>query len=83
MSISSEMQTLIADIDRMMKELTAMRRRVSDALQQSTMPLVPVSEWAMVGMWAEREDMQGLSTEEWLARLRAQQWGQTNGNVSD
>jgi hypothetical protein len=77
------MQTLIADIDRMMDELAAMRRRLADVMQHSAQPSVPVSQWEMVGMWADREDMQGLSTEEWLARLRAQQWGPTNGDESN
>ncbi len=26
------------------------------------------------GMWADREDMRGLSSREWLERLRSQQW---------
>ncbi len=73
MSISTEMQTLIADIDRMIDELAVMRRRVADVIQQSATPPLPVSQWEIVGMWADREDMRGLSTEEWLARLRAQQ----------
>lgn len=82
MSVSTEIQTVIADIDRMMGELAAIRWRVLSLLQQATSPSLPVSEWEMVGMWADREDMRGVSTEEWLVRLRAQQWGRGNGDLT-
>ncbi|MBI3764525.1 MAG: hypothetical protein HY260_22010 [Chloroflexi bacterium] len=82
MSVSTEIQTLVSDIDRMMDELAAMRRRIIALLQQATVSLVPVSEWEAVGMWADREDMRGISTEDWLARLRAQQWGRSSGRLT-
>jgi hypothetical protein len=33
-----------------------------------------VREAEYFGMWADRQDMQGLSSREWLERLRSQQW---------
>jgi len=33
-----------------------------------------VRETEYFGMWADREDMRGLSSREWLESLRAQQW---------
>jgi hypothetical protein len=33
-----------------------------------------VRESEYFGMWAEREDMQGLSSREWLERSRSHQW---------
>lgn len=34
-----------------------------------------VREYEFCGMWKDREDMKGLSSAEWLARLRREQWG--------
>lgn len=34
-----------------------------------------VREFEFCGLWKDREDMKGLSTAEWLAKLRREQWG--------
>ncbi len=34
-----------------------------------------VREYEFCGMWKDREDMRGLSSTEWLAKLRSDQWG--------
>ena len=34
-----------------------------------------VREYEFCGMWKDREDMEGLSSAEWLAKLRREQWG--------
>ena len=34
-----------------------------------------VRQFEFCGMWKEREDMQGLSSADWLAKLRREQWG--------
>lgn len=34
-----------------------------------------VREYEFCGMWKDREDMKGLSSTEWLAKLRGEQWG--------
>ena len=31
-------------------------------------------EFEFWGMWKDREDMRGLSSAEWLARIRKEQW---------
>jgi hypothetical protein len=34
-----------------------------------------VREYEFCGMWKDREDMRGLSSTEWLLKLRREQWG--------
>jgi len=34
-----------------------------------------VREYEFCGMWKDREDMKGISSAEWLAKLRREQWG--------
>ena len=34
-----------------------------------------VREYEFCGMWKDRDDMKGLSSAEWLAKLRRDQWG--------
>lgn len=36
----------------------------------------PVQESEYFGMWADRQDMHGLSSREWLERQRKQHWTQ-------
>lgn len=33
-----------------------------------------VRKYEFCGMWKDREDMKGLSSTEWLAKLRRKQW---------
>ena len=67
-------QDIVEEIDRLITEMTMLRSRVS-ALDSSPVQLRhSVREMEYFGMWAEREDMRGLSSREWLERLRSQQW---------
>jgi len=34
-----------------------------------------VHEYEFCGMWKDRKDIEGLSTIEWLSKLRREQWG--------
>jgi len=36
-----------------------------------------VREYEFCGMWKDRADMEGLSSAEWLAKLRRGQWGRS------
>lgn len=67
---------LITDLDHLINEMLSVRRRVA-ALSKSfpigqTVSSVRDAEW--FGMWADREDMCELSSRDWLAQLRKQQW---------
>jgi hypothetical protein len=46
----------------------------ADKLNQAGRLERSVREAEYFGMWADREDMHGLSSREWLDSLRAQQW---------
>jgi hypothetical protein len=70
-------QRIISDIDHLIGEMSKVRRRVaalaSDNQTGKSFHSVKDAEW--FGMWADREDMKGLSSREWLTQLRTQQWG--------
>jgi hypothetical protein len=70
-------QSIVMDIDNLISEILQLRRRVAalaeDNQTERTMASVRDAEW--FGMWADRDDMQGLSSREWLTQLRTQQWG--------
>lgn len=70
-------QRIIMDIDNLISEILQVRRRVAALAEdnQTERKLASVRDAEWFGMWADREDMQGLSSREWLMQLRAQQWG--------
>ena len=67
---SLDKQTLLAEIDRVINDMVKLRARVSAG---PVMPVTPKS-WEIFGMWADRADMRGMSTTEWLDKLRREQW---------
>lgn len=71
---SLKVQHILQELDRLIGEMTHLRSQVS-ALKSSTAPARrSVRERDYFGMWADREDMTGQSTQEWLEHLRIQQW---------
>jgi len=69
-------QRLISDIDHLISEMLQIRRRVAalngnNQFEKSSRS-VREAEW--FGMWADREDMENLSSREWLMQVRSQQW---------
>lgn len=68
---------IVSDLDNLINEILQVRRRVAALAggNQTERTLVSVRDAEWFGMWADREDMQGLSSREWLTQLRAQQWG--------
>jgi len=73
---TSSAQRLVSDIDQLINEMLDVRRRVAALFenQKQTKTLQSVRENDWFGMWAEREDMNGLSSCEWLTQQRSQQW---------
>lgn len=67
-------QHIVQEIDRLIAEMTVLRGRVSTLSSPSVRSDRSVRETEYFGMWADREDMRGLSSREWLESLRAQQW---------
>jgi hypothetical protein len=71
---SSQTQHIVQEIDRLIAEMILLRDRVSALDEPPARQGRSVRESEYFGMWADREDMRGLSSREWLERLRAQQW---------
>ena len=69
-----QIQDIVREIDRLIAEMTALRSQVSALTSPQVTLDRSVREAEYFGMWAEREDMQGLSSREWLERLRSHQW---------
>ena len=69
-----QIQEIVEEIDRLIAEMTALRGHVSALASPQVTPDRSVREAEYFGMWAERDDMQGLSSREWLERLRSHQW---------
>ncbi|MGH7493852.1 MAG: hypothetical protein ACREOO_15855 [bacterium] len=69
-------QSIISDLDNLIDEMLQVRRRVATlAGENQPQPAhgsAREAEW--FGMWADREDMQGISSREWLTQARLQQW---------
>ena len=71
---SSEIQQIMQQLDRLIAEMTVLRRQVA-ALSSASLSLQPsVRQADYFGMWADREDMKGRTSREWLEELRSQQW---------
>ena len=69
-----QLQDIIEEIERLIAGMTALRSRVSALGSQSVRSDRSVREAEYFAMWAERDDMRGLSSREWLENLRSQQW---------
>jgi len=69
-----QVQHIVQEIDRLIAEMTILRSQVSTLSSPSVQLDRSVREAEYFGMWADRKDMQGLSSREWLESLRAQQW---------
>jgi len=71
-----DVRRIISDIDNLINEIMQVRRRIAalagGTKDQDAPSSVKEAEW--FGMWADRQDMQGLSSREWLDRLRAEEW---------
>jgi len=69
-------QRILSDLDNLIGEILQVRSRVAALADenQSTQSHASMKDAEGFRMWADREDMQGLSSREWLSRIRAQQW---------
>lgn len=76
MDVSSPptVQHIVQEIDRLITEMTALRSQVSALRGLQVQSGRSVRDAEYFGMWTDRQDMQGLSSREWLERHRTQQW---------
>jgi len=63
---------LESDLSKLKRALAETRR-----LGGSRKALRSVREYDFCGMWKNRDDMKGLSTAEWLVKLRREQWSRS------
>jgi hypothetical protein len=70
---TENVERIVSDLDNLINEILQVRCRVAalsgDNQTEPMLASVRDAEW--FGMWADREDMQGLSSREWLTQLRA------------
>ncbi len=69
-----QIQHIVHEIDRLIAEMAALRSQVAALSSPPIHADRSVREAEYFGTWADREDMRGLSSREWLEGLRAQQW---------
>jgi len=67
----TEMEDVVQEIDRLIAEMTLLRSRAVSLSVTERPPRQSIREGEYFGMWADREDMQGISSREWLENLRA------------
>ena len=70
----SQIERVVQEMDRLIAELSALRSQLAHLSQASASRPRSVRDAEYFGMWADRQDMQGLSSREWLEKLRSQQW---------
>lgn len=71
---TAHIEQVVEEIDRLIAEMAALRNQLVHLSQAPTSPPHSVRDADYFGMWADREDMRGLSSREWLENLRARQW---------
>lgn len=71
---SPGVEEIVREIDRLIAEMTALRSQVS-ALGDSPARLDrSVREAEYFGMWADRDDMRGMTSRQWVEAQRRRQW---------
>ncbi|MBI5032660.1 MAG: hypothetical protein HZB51_19225 [Chloroflexi bacterium] len=70
----SRIESVVQEIDRLITEMTALRSQLVFLSHKSADQTRSVRTANYFGMWADRQDMRGLSSREWLENLRAKQW---------
>lgn len=69
-----QIEHILKEIDRLISEMSLIRSQVAALSGSSIQAGQSIRQAEYFGMWADREDMQGQSSREWLERLRGQQW---------
>ncbi len=69
---TERIEQVVEEIDRLIAEMTALRSQLVYLSQAPTSPR-SVKDADYFGIWADREDMKGLSSRQWLENLRARQ----------
>ncbi|MCK4339024.1 MAG: hypothetical protein KAW92_02835 [Candidatus Cloacimonetes bacterium] len=67
---------IIEIIEHIEFQLSNLRKalRENNSIERKKNVFRSVRKYEFCGMWKDREDMKGLSSTEWLAKLRRKQW---------
>ncbi|MFH0925614.1 MAG: hypothetical protein V1872_08300 [bacterium] len=71
---------LIESIEHIETELSDIKRTLlgfKGTKKNNKKKIRSIRKYQFCGMWKNRKDMKGLSTLEWLAKLRKEQWDKT------
>ncbi len=71
---SIRVSDIVRDIDRLINEMTALRSRISELEHAPLAQVRSVREEDFFGMWADRVDMSGKTSREWVNQERRSQW---------
>ena len=71
---SSQIHHILQEMDRLIAEMATLRNQVAALSSGQASARRSVRQAEYFGMWADREDMKGLSSRAWLESLRAQHW---------
>jgi hypothetical protein len=77
---SNSPSNVIEVIEHIESELSNLKKALKEtkpAVKGEKDAIRSVREYEFCGMWKDREDMKGLSSAEWLAKIRREQWGRT------
>ena len=66
---------IIEHIESELSNLKKAVKEITPIVKGETKGFRSVTEYEFCGMWQDREDMKGLSSTEWLEKLRREQWG--------
>jgi len=66
---------IIEHIESQLSNLKKALKETKPIIKGETKGFRSVRQYEFCGMWKDREDMKGLSSTEWLAKLRREQWG--------
>jgi hypothetical protein len=69
-----QVEQIVQEIDRLIAEMARLRGQVVALGEAPSSPGHSVRESEYFGMWADRPDMRGRSSRDWLQDLRARQW---------
>ncbi len=71
---SPSVEHVVREIDRLIAEMAVLRSQVAALAKTQDQPRGSVREREYFGMWADREDLKGKSSRQWLESLRDQHW---------
>ena len=67
---TSRIEQVVQEIDRLIVEMTALRSQLAYLSNAPVYRSHSLRDADCFGMWADREDMRGLSSREWLENRR-------------